>query len=457
MQGVFAERDDDDDNDDDESRRRGGTHRRQLTRLGVDWADSLNPPVDEPTQRAVRDAEARAAHAHSIHQFRTGNGGVGAVPVPPIPVAPPARFVVKGMTFIVINTPGARDTNMIKPRPGQWGHYIVPYVVDKTTNKASPYTPHEKKNDTDVTVKEGFPGKSADGKDKNPQPDGELCKMDLDFITPTREKYWEVGIEYVRAVLEQAEAADLAFARRMEGLGFVSRSEVWDCIDPDYDASDREAVITQFMSKYLERFYTRLEPGNIPDIEKVSAEALHKHKVFCKAWTKKHYQTLTPAVTSPAEVMASEFYQDMLRFMVPRERKLTRMELARVLMRHPELCTEFASALHFYVGSLEQSSGGRNANYKQVSMTTASRVNSYRLLGDMLSDNGSLLHKIIRELCTVEAHYLHPLSVDWYDILGQMPPIHRYFDDPSQFQVGGGRRRGYSSEQLPPWLVSRTF
>lgn len=427
--------------------------------LGVDWSDSLDPPVDEATQRVVRDTEAREAHARRLHEFRSaGAAALGPVVPPPIPIAPPARFVVKGVTFIVINSPHEREINMTPPRPGQWGHYTVAYTVDETTKKARPYIrTREKDNDTEVHVQPGFPGQSEDGKDTKPKPDGKLCKEGEDFITPKREKYWEVGIAYVRDVLEKAEAADLAFARRMEGLGFVSQTEVWDCIDPDYDASDREAVVAQFMSKYLERFYTRLEPGNVPDVEKVSAEALHKHKVFCKAWTKKHYQTLTPAVTAPAEVLAAEFYKDLEVFMLPRERKLTRIELARVLMRHPEFCIEFASALHFYVGSLEQSRGGRNANYKQVSMMTASRVNSYKIFGAMLSENGPLMRKIMADLCTTSSQYLHQLSVDWYDILGQMPPIHKYFDDPSLFQAGATRRRGFANEQLPPWLVSRSF
>jgi hypothetical protein len=58
------------------------------------------------------------------------------------------------------------------------------------------------------------------------------------------------------------------------------------------------------MASYLKRFYNGINPETGPATALVSDEALHKHKTFCQAWAKKHYKTLTPAVTAPAEALA---------------------------------------------------------------------------------------------------------------------------------------------------------
>jgi hypothetical protein len=374
-------------------------------------------------------------------------------PPPPIPVPPPARFSVKGKMIVVLNKASGQQNSPL--RPGKWGHYLVPYVVDSANNTAKPFNESSADNNPEIEPQDGFPGKSKDSSDKQPTPDKKKCMQGRDFMIADPDVFWEVGIGQVQAILEQAEALDLAFARRMEGLGSVSRSVVWDCIDPDYDASDREQVMSQFMSKYLERFYTRMDTGNNPRIEDMSAEALHKHKVFCKAWTEKHYRTLTPSVTSTAETLAAEFYPHLEGYMQPQQYKLSRMELARLLMRHPEFATEFANALHFFNASMEQSRGGRNANYKQINMTAAARVTSYKRLGNLLEEKGALLAEILQTLCQESSFYLDPWTVDWYNILGQMPTVHRYFDDPGQYQGSSSRMRNELDNQLPPWLYGR--
>ena len=441
-----------------------GVFDRTLGTLAATWGDSLDPDVDDATQRDYR--EKQQAHAFSERLRQDQPAPVpGAAPAPPqdpiapvrIPIAPPARFVVKGMPFYIMK--GSSDNDDMAPRPGRWGKYIVPYSVDDAAKTATPYAQRDENNPV-LVLKEGDPGKS--GGDTQPTPDTKHCKRGRDFIACDPEsdkpKFWEVGLAHARQLLEKAEALDLEFARRMEGLGSVSQSVVWNCLDPDYDASDREAVMSQFMQKYLERFYAQFEPANVPDIESVAAEALHKHKVFCQTWVQKHYRTLTPVVTAPAEALAADFYSHVERFMDP-ERKLTRMELARILMRHPMFSTDFATALYYYSGSLEQSRGGRNATYKQMSQTNSAKINSYRRLSSLLDDKWVELSKVIGEITKdPSAYYMHPLTVDWYDILGQTPPVHRHFEEQqgSSFLHGPGKRgRGKKQQDEPPWRAYR--
>ena len=425
----------------------------------TNWSDVLDPGVDEETdrkqreQKALDDMAARAARARA-------DPGVALPPVPKAPklFAPPARFVVKDMPVFVIRDEYGADT--IPMRPGQWGHYLVPYIVPDGESKARPYKESDENTD-DVTAVEGFPGMSKDKRDKAPVPHEKKCKPGRDFVVaiytpkPKPKQYWEVGLTQIRATLERAEAMDLAFARRMEGFGTVARAVVWDCLDPDYDAGDREAVMTQFMSKYLERFYTRQDPGNKPGAAKVSEEALQKHKAFCKAWTQKHYRTLTPAVTAPAEALASDFFSHIEPHMQPPQYKLSTAELSRLFMRHPAFAPEFAQALHFYAGSIEQGRGARNASYKQMRQTDAARITSYKRFGTLLEDRDTELQAAIRILCEERQYYLHEWTVDWYDILGQMPPVHRYFDEAPAFQGVASRMIGDDGDMLPPWLVAR--
>ncbi len=185
-----------------------------------------------------------------------------------------------------------------------------------------------------------------------------------------------------------------------------------------------------------------------------SAEAVHKHKEFCKAWTARHYRTLTPAVTAPAEALASEFHTRLL--LGAGAPRLTRMELARVLMRHDEFAPEFASALHYYTVNLEQTRGARNANYKQMRMMSSARVTSYASLGRLLASKEALLRAVLREVTADDASsQLHRLTVDWHAVLGQVPPVHRHFEDMTPWHGLSEARRAAAEGRVPPWRIGR--
>jgi hypothetical protein len=352
------------------------------------------------------------------------------------------------------------------PRQGVYGHYLVPYepVLEnegdqQNLRRGKPY----QENCTPIALpterkQKGPPGSIR--RDARPLPSKTFCIEGVHYICPDtlhRSPYYEIGLDILRGLLEQAEAADLAFAQRMQGLGNVTRSIVWDCLDPDYDPTDRKPVMQQFMTKYLERFYTRMQPGNIPDVSDLSDEALHKHKSFCKAWVKRHYCTLTPNITGPAEALTNEFFP-YLKGQMPKHVQMTRLDLARILMRHQDFSAEFAICLHYYSTNLEHSRAARNASYKQMSSVSGAKIWSYNRLGNLLGEKISTLQTIFREMETLENVAFHPLLVDWYSILGQIPHVHKYFDDDAAQHAGAASRVGRSSGagQVPPWRVARS-
>lgn len=429
--------------------------------LQANWGAILDPGVDEETEHAIRDAQAAAERARGAVRAR----GAAAPPRPPPPVpdrksviVPPVRFASKGTVFYVVKPTAAIPD--FPPRRGKWGHYLVPCVVDPTTKKASPYPlkPPSAAAGPAFRERPGVPGISTDNSDKQPVPDRGACVEGRDFVatdTNPAQPYWEVGLEHLRRTLENAEALDLAFARRIEGLANVSPTVTWDCIDPEYDPSDREPVLTQYMAKYLEKFYDRLDGGSTPAVEAVTEEALHKHRAWCKAWAARYHRTLTPAVTAPAEALASDFYTHLQRYMPP-DLRLTRMELARVLMRHEEFAAQFASSLHYYTANLEQTRGARNASYKQIRLMTAARVTSYSDLGQLLASKSHVLSEALQDIAAQPAGvHLHPLVVDWHGILAQVPPVHKHFDTPTPFTGLSEARRATAEGRVPPWRFGR--
>ena len=429
-----------------------GSFQATLPQTGTDWGAILDPGPDEETLAEQRQ-RAAAAEMDRLRRMRDDGGRDGAARAPvqtPVPHAPSPKFQLNGTVFYIV-----REIPALEPRVGQWGHYLVSYKEERVARgvQAVPYRPGIQYRPL-PTMPRGAPG-TVDG-DPTPRPDLRFCKQGVHFVCadPENSSYYEIGVDRLRATLEEAEALDLAFARRMEGLANVNKSVMWDCLDPDYDASDREGLMEQFMSKYLERFYTRLEPGNTPDVRSLTEEALHKHKAFCKAWTQKHYKTLTPTVTAPAETLVNEFYP-YLESIFPRNHRLTRAELARVLMRHEEFSADFATCLHYYTTSLEQGRAGRNASYKQMSQISTARAMSYTRMGNVLSDKMDVLTKLFRGMQRDPTdRWLHPLLIDWHSIMGQIPQVHRYFDDDAA-QHGGAPRVQPGGGQVPPWRITR--
>lgn len=425
--------------------------------LGVDWNSVLVPGMDDSTQAAVRREERAHEMARQAHANRVP---APAAPAPPFtprePHAPSQAFRLKDRLFYIIGGAGSFKESAFEARKGCWGHYIVPYYID-AQGYARPFLTSVQYPPPYYTEK-GYPSRPMTGNagsDNQPHPHMHYCKLDVDFVSANPRhgaEYWEVGLGKLKEALEKAEEMDLAFARRMEGLGNTAKSALWDCLDPDYDPTDRKPLMAQFMGKYMDRFWSKREHSSSGhDVKSLSEEALHKHREWCKAWARKHYKGLTPLVTAPAESLAGEFYPYLEISFHPQFR-LTRMELARVFMRHPDIAPEFATCLHYYTTNLEQTRGGRNASYKQMSVIAASRASSYARLGNMLAEKGHVLNETFRRLASEHAFYLDSLIVDWYSVLGQMPYVHRSFDEEFETWGGWAGLRRDAADQ-PPWML----
>jgi hypothetical protein len=419
----------------------------------ADWSSALNPEVDDEVKRKLR-SDLLEQELARLARNRAG----GPVVQPPVPYTegpfpPSAHFQLAGKRFFILKAPFQMELS----REGQLGHYLVATVV--TNNLCRPFLNQKRLAQAERTnpAPPTAPGNVAG--DSRKRPDTTYCKLGRDYVVQNfNGPYYEIGVETLRTTLESAESLDLAFARRMEGLNNVASEVCWDCLDPDYDPSDRPAVLEQFMTKYLARFYDDIDPGDGPSAADVSNEALHKHKAFCQAWAKKHYRTLTPAITAPAEAMVSEYYTSLESKFDPNAR-LTRAELARLFMRHPDICSEFASCLHHFSTALEQNRGGRNASYKQMTYTNMARAASYRRMGDLLGQKLPVLTQLFTELSDPHKRLFHPLIVDWYAILGQMPQVHRFFFNSSSLSstVKRARRDAAAAAHIPPWRTGRVM
>ena len=58
---------------------------------------------------------------------------------------------------------------------------------------------------------------------------------------------FEISKDVLKDTCEQAEELDYAFALSMQGLRGASLPAVWNCIDPEYDVTDRAPVLAQFV------------------------------------------------------------------------------------------------------------------------------------------------------------------------------------------------------------------
>ena len=75
----------------------------------------------------------------------------------------------------------------------------------------------------------------------------------VDWISVSQDNL-EISMDVIKAVCEQGEETDYAFALSMQGLRGTNLTAVWACTDPEYDVSDRPMVLAQFIRTYMEKF-----------------------------------------------------------------------------------------------------------------------------------------------------------------------------------------------------------
>ncbi len=192
--------------------------------LGADWQAALDPGVDDEAQRQQRsDAIDRQLRVLTHIRNPQAPG-----PLPPDPLAysqpypPTPHFQVDEKTFYILKGPLVEDE---LARAGMWGHYLVTTVdITATPGFARPI-------DVKIEIPPGqrvllphAPGTEIG--DSRLAPDQRFCIGSVHYIVPSppgpTPAYYEIGLHALKVSLEKAEALDLAFARRMEGLGNVA-------------------------------------------------------------------------------------------------------------------------------------------------------------------------------------------------------------------------------------------
>ena len=165
----------------------------------------------------------------------------------------------------------------------------------------------------------------------------------------------------------------------------------------------------------------------------------------------KHYKGLMPIITSAAEAVVSDFYESVKERMHP-DFVLSMRQFARLLMRHEGLSPHFANCLEHYMTSLDQTRGGRNPSYKQMSSVSTARFQSFkRFVGEFEALAGEL-SDFYRDAANEHAFFFHRYLVDWHGIAGQLPDVHRHFA-PKIDNMALRRRRNPQDEE--PWRVGR--
>lgn len=155
-------------------------------------------------------------------------------------------------------------------------------------------------------------------------------------------------------------------------------------------------------------------------------------------------------MTSAAETLVSEFYDDIKARMGGHP--LTVGQYARLLMRHQRLAPYLANCLQYYMVSLDQTRGGRNPSYKQMSSVSTAKFQSFKRFVKELEAHSADLATFYATLGHARVAFFHHYLVDWHAIAGQLPEAHRHFA-PRLDNLALKRRR--NPRDGAPWAVGR--
>ena len=264
----------------------------------------------------------------------------------------------------------------------------------------------------------------------------------------------EISKDNLRDICEQAEELDYAFALSMQGLRGASLPAVWNCIDPEYDVSDRAPVLAQFVKMYMEKFYTQINAPVGSIVEDVVGEALHLHEEFCKGWVHRHHRTLSAEITAASESLVGVFIDEIQRAF-PANVQLTRTHMARYFRRKSEYSGEFANCLYHYMTSLEQMRGNRNASYRAMQTEKVAYITAMKKMAHMLRECFSVIQGDLQGLTSTSIIF-DVRFIDWHYISAQLPTHHREFDGYAQnFTLFRTRPGSGRAGRFPPWQQMR--
>jgi hypothetical protein len=235
---------------------------------------------------------------------------------------------------------------------------------------------------------------------------------------------FEISTDSLLQACEKAEELDYAFALSMQGLRGTNLAAVWLCIDPEYDVTDRSAVLAQFVKMYMEKFYGQVSVTGPTDVEEVVHEALWMHEEFCKGWISRHHKTLSAEVTAASEALVGLFYDNLRAYM---RLTISQQQLSRYLRRSGSYCTEFAHCLYHYMTSLEKGRGNRNPSYKAMDKEQAMYIMAMKSMAQLLQSH---LQDILTTFQGLQdTDLLFDLRfIDWHHISAQMPQYHKEFE-----------------------------
>ena len=263
----------------------------------------------------------------------------------------------------------------------------------------------------------------------------------------------EIGSHNLKEACEQAEELDYNFALSMQGLKGATLHAVWNCTDPQYDMSDRKALIAQFTKLYMDKFYSSVSVHGPADTEEVVEHALSMHEDFCKGWVAKHHRNLSAEVTAASEALVGMFYQD-LKPTLPVNVRMTQTHISRYLRRHPDYSSEFAHCLYHYMTSLEQMRGNRNPSYRAMQNERLTNITAIKKMASILKDRFEAIRRDLSQTTQLQLIF-HPWFIDWHYVASQLPAHHREFTGYAMNYGGFATRSGGRGNPFPPWQQMR--
>lgn len=270
---------------------------------------------------------------------------------------------------------------------------------------------------------------------------------------PVDPSNFEVSTTVLKDICQCAEELDYSFALSMQGLRGTNLNAVWACTDPEYDATDRAALLGQFVRMYMDKFYGQVSITGPADAEEVVREALRMHTEFCKGWVGAHHRTLSAEVTAAAEALVGSFF-DHLKPYLPPGLPFSRKHLACYMRRHATYSSEFAQCLYHFMTSMDHSRGNRNPSYKAMGKEQALYVTAMKNMSELLHANLTQIRAEFARLGRASLLF-DTLLVDWHYIAAQMPQHHRDFDGYANNFNLYRTRAGGRANAFPPWQQMR--
>lgn len=371
----------------------------------IDWNEAL--PDIEPT--------AKVGHRQPDNERDVGDDGV--------PIKHPADLFfwqVMGVTLdrkrvFIMDFDGLGIV-----RYGRIVHAVVPYYKN-TDGKLIPY--HQLKN-----VSLHYTDRRID---PNYIFDSKYSKPFFDYVIPNNPStYYEIKKEGLKHRCNISEHLDFTFATMVQGFLGTPQNTVWTCLNPDYDPLDYHIMFKEYVNWRVRSYMVDYGRDNTIDTEEVTNDMIREHSIYCREWVRQHYKNITPLVSSAAYLLV----QKCMNKIPSKYHVLGNETLARILWRNAKTACTFAECVYWQINTIEQSRGGRNPSYKQMSQVTNSYIQCYykliRFIGEI--NWNFFAHE------NIDTIFFHYLCLDWYSIVGQLPMLHGKYQHPLHDDMHGG-------------------